>query len=58
MISITALLLGAVCLMADNSKAPEACLPVPTPQQVAWQQLETYSPIMYQSSAVCFVKVP
>ena len=30
-------------LLADNNSAPEPCLPVPSPQQVAWQQMETYA---------------
>ena len=28
---------------ADNSQAPEAIGPLPSPQQVAWQQMETYA---------------
>ena len=40
---IWALLLGTLGAMADNSMAPEPCGPLPTPQQVAWQRLETYA---------------
>ena len=29
--------------LADNRQAPEPCLPVPSPQQIAWQQMETYA---------------
>ena len=29
--------------LADNNQAPEPCLPVPSPQQVEWQRLETYA---------------
>ena len=36
-------LLGTVSSVADNSKAPEACGPVPSAQQVEWQRLETYA---------------
>ena len=41
--TLTTLLLGIGSAMADNSKAPDPCGPIPSPQQVAWQQLETYA---------------
>ena len=39
------IVLASCCLsaMADNNSAPEPCYPIPSPQQVAWQQLETYA---------------
>ena len=38
----TALLLSSSA-MANNSKAPDPCGPLPSPQQVEWQRLETYA---------------
>ena len=40
---IVAALLISITARADNSKTPEPCLPVPSPQQVEWQRLETYA---------------
>ena len=42
LVSILTLLVSNLAL-ADNNLAPEPCLPLPTPQQVAWQQLEAYA---------------
>ena len=36
-------LLTSLNALADNSKAPEAIGPMPSPQQVEWQKLETYA---------------
>ncbi|MBR4829021.1 MAG: alpha-L-fucosidase [Muribaculaceae bacterium] len=36
-------LVFSLSVNADNSKTPEPCLPVPSPQQVEWQRLETYA---------------
>ena len=36
-------LLTALMLAADNNNAPEPCRPLPTRQQMEWQQLETYA---------------
>ena len=38
---LTALMCGTA--IADNNKAPDPCYPLPSPQQIAWQQLETYA---------------
>ena len=40
---LIAMLCVGLAALADNNQAPEPCLPVPSPQQVAWQQLETYA---------------
>ena len=40
---IVAALLISITARADNSKTPEPFLPVPSPQQVEWQRLETYA---------------
>ena len=40
---LAGLLITVGTATADNSQAPEACGPVPSPQQVAWQRLETYA---------------
>ena len=40
---ILAFLLIALNAVADNNAAPEPCGPLPSPQQVEWQKLETYA---------------
>ena len=40
---IPAFLLIALNAAADNNAAPEPCGPLPSPQQVEWQKLETYA---------------
>ena len=40
---LAGLLITVGTAMADNNQAPEPCGPIPSPQQVAWQQLETYA---------------
>ena len=40
---IPAFLLIALNAVADNNAAPEPCGPLPSPQQVEWQKLETYA---------------
>lgn len=42
-ISFFILWLIALTVMADNNMAPVPCGPLPTPQQVEWQKMETYA---------------
>ena len=40
---LLAALTFAITAMADNTMPPEPCYPLPSPQQVEWQRLETYA---------------